>query len=228
MFRLFLEKKSADLINQAFTGNISKSAVVTANFKQYVPNRNEFMFQVVDMNGSGHPHICKVDLKEQPTDLNNALELFSTQDIRVFCSCDDFRYRREYKATKDRYNTADFKELRPARETNPYNTGSVCKHLANVLKNFKSYITPASKDIEKATPKPIVPLKPVGTIKRIKPFGQKNEPEENEPEVQDLGHTLNTLAEKKPIEPIQPKEQKKINPLTKLKPIQPKRRLTGV
>jgi hypothetical protein len=228
MFVIYLEKTAADLVNTAFTGNISKLAIVTANFKKYVPNRNEFMFQVVDRNGSGSPHICKVDLKEQPTDLNKAIELFNTQDIRVFCSCADFKYRREFKATRDKYNTADFKELRPTKETNPYNTGSVCKHLQNVLKNFKTYIIPAGKDIEKAAPKPIEPLKPVGTIKPLKPLRGKVEPEGKEPEVEPVGQAFNTMAEKKPTVEVKPKEQKKINPLTKLKPIQYKKRLSGV
>lgn len=61
---------------------------------------------------------------------------FSDLDLRVSCTCGDWKYRLAYRATQDGYIYGE-KENRPAEKTNPHDTkGSLCKHLARVLSNY--------------------------------------------------------------------------------------------
>lgn len=53
-------------------------------------------------------------------------------DIKINCSCPDFRYRYSYVATTKNYKYGD-PENRPAVRTNPKNQGSACKHIIRVL-----------------------------------------------------------------------------------------------
>lgn len=55
-------------------------------------------------------------------------------DIKVDCTCADFKYRFAYMATKLGYKYGK-PETRPANITNPNNYGSMCKHLISMLSN---------------------------------------------------------------------------------------------
>ena len=57
-------------------------------------------------------------------------------DIKVDCSCSDFKYRFAYMATKLKYKYGK-PENRPAKITNPHDYGSMCKHLISMLSNKK-------------------------------------------------------------------------------------------
>ena len=57
-------------------------------------------------------------------------------DIKVDCSCPDFKYRFAYMATKLKYKYGK-PENRPAKITNPHDYGSMCKHLISMLSNKK-------------------------------------------------------------------------------------------
>ena len=64
-------------------------------------------------------------------------------NIQVYCSCPDFRYRFAYTATKKGW-MAGKPEDRPSNITNPRLRGGVCKHLIKVLNNrrwMRKYIT---------------------------------------------------------------------------------------
>lgn len=55
-------------------------------------------------------------------------------DVKVNCSCPDFRYRFAYAATEGGFKEgAD--ETRPSDVTNPNLRGGVCKHLIRILGN---------------------------------------------------------------------------------------------
>ena len=61
---------------------------------------------------------------------------FSDQDIKVSCTCADWRFRLAYRASEEGYIYGE-KETRPADKTNPKDTkGSLCKHLIRVLSNY--------------------------------------------------------------------------------------------
>lgn len=53
-------------------------------------------------------------------------------DIFVRCTCPDFQYRFAYQASQKNYIYGK-PETRPAKITNPYNRGSVCKHITAAL-----------------------------------------------------------------------------------------------
>ena len=57
-------------------------------------------------------------------------------DIKVDCTCADFKYRFAYMATKLGYKYGK-PENRPANITNPNDYGSMCKHLISMLSNKK-------------------------------------------------------------------------------------------
>lgn len=58
------------------------------------------------------------------------------QNIRISCDCPDWKYRLNYYATKDDYNSGQ-PENRPAVITNPNDRdGAGCKHILNVLGNL--------------------------------------------------------------------------------------------
>lgn len=61
----------------------------------------------------------------------------NSSDIKINCSCPDFKYRFKVWATKYNYNLGD-KETRPAKITNPNdNLGAACKHILFVLNNVE-------------------------------------------------------------------------------------------
>lgn len=63
------------------------------------------------------------------------VEALNSSDVKVDCSCSDFKYRFKVWATKNKYN-AGKKENREAKITNPQdNLGAACKHILNVLNN---------------------------------------------------------------------------------------------
>ena len=71
-------------------------------------------------------------------------------DVRVSCSCPDFRYRFNYHASRNNYKYNDkgeTDEKRPANITNPHdNIGATCKHLSGMLSD-KRWMRKASSYI---------------------------------------------------------------------------------
>lgn len=63
--------------------------------------------------------------------LSKALD---ANDIKIDCTCPDFRYRFAYTATVGKYK-ANSPENRPSNITNPNLKGSSCKHLLYLLNN---------------------------------------------------------------------------------------------
>ena len=62
-------------------------------------------------------------------------ESLSTSDVKISCSCPDFKYRFAYQASKQGYKSGEL-ETREANIMNPDdNLGSACKHILAVLNN---------------------------------------------------------------------------------------------
>ena len=75
--------------------------------------------------------------KKIPKDISLAdFREYYNGDVRVFCTCPDFKYRFAYRGTEEGYKLGN-KELRPSNITNPevmkFPEGTVCKHLENAL-----------------------------------------------------------------------------------------------
>ena len=71
--------------------------------------------------------------------INKALEWsLKNADIKVNCTCPDFKYRFAYVATQHDYKYGD-PETRPAKVRNPNNKGRVCKHILAVLMRPSNY-----------------------------------------------------------------------------------------
>ena len=66
---------------------------------------------------------------------DSLVEALNSSDVRINCSCPDFKYRFKVWATKNKYNAGEA-ENREAKITNPNNDlGTACKHILNVLNN---------------------------------------------------------------------------------------------
>lgn len=58
-------------------------------------------------------------------------------DIKVNCTCDDFKYRFRYVA--DQYGASTRKESRPPKITNPELDGAICKHITYLLTHIDKF-----------------------------------------------------------------------------------------
>ena len=66
---------------------------------------------------------------------DSLLQALNSSDVRVDCTCPDFKYRFKVWTTKNDYNAGD-SENREAKITNPGdNLGAACKHILCVLNN---------------------------------------------------------------------------------------------
>lgn len=63
-------------------------------------------------------------------------EAIDNMDIKVDCSCPDFKYRFAAMATAGQYKYGQ-PENRPANITNPHSYGGLCKHLIGLLRDKK-------------------------------------------------------------------------------------------
>lgn len=71
-------------------------------------------------------------LPDRPLVYKALRKAVDVSDIYVNCSCPDFRYRFAYQATQKNFMYGK-PETRPAKITNPYNNGSICKHITAAL-----------------------------------------------------------------------------------------------
>ena len=66
---------------------------------------------------------------------DSLLQALNSSDVKVDCTCPDFKYRFKVWATRNDYNAGDA-ETREAKITNPGdNLGAACKHILCVLNN---------------------------------------------------------------------------------------------
>lgn len=70
-------------------------------------------------------------------------------DIKVYCSCSDFKYRFAYMATKLGYGL-ETTETRPAKITNPDDQGGLCKHVLKVLNSPSLWVAKTLVAINRA------------------------------------------------------------------------------
>lgn len=63
---------------------------------------------------------------------------FNTDNVYVGCTCDDFKYRQQYWATKGNYNSVDPQPSNGKKIANPNDSkGAGCKHILLVLANLE-------------------------------------------------------------------------------------------
>lgn len=88
-----------------------------------------------------HGDASRINLQMVIKALRRAFD--ATDDVKVDCTCADFRYRYAYWATKNGYKYGA-PETRPSDETNPDDMlGATCKHLDLLLSN-KRWLTKAA------------------------------------------------------------------------------------
>lgn len=88
-----------------------------------------------------HGDVKRINLQMVIKALRRAFD--ATDDIKVDCTCADWRYRFAYWATQNGYKYGD-PENRPSEITNPDDAiGSTCKHL-NLLLSNKRWLTKAA------------------------------------------------------------------------------------
>ena len=72
-------------------------------------------------------------------------DCFNRDDVYVFCTCPDFKYRYQYWATQNKYNSGEPQPSNGMRIRNPDDKlGSACKHTLLVLNNNSWLIKVAS------------------------------------------------------------------------------------
>ena len=87
---------------------------------------------VLDLLQKEINRLNKLDLSQIVKAVVNA---FNRNDVYVWCSCDDFKYRFAYWVTKNKYSSGGTQNT-PAKITNPHDRlGSGCKHILLVLGN---------------------------------------------------------------------------------------------
>lgn len=63
------------------------------------------------------------------------IKAFNSEDVKISCTCPDYKYRLAYQNSKNGYNAGE-DEKRKSDITNPEDTkGAGCKHILNVLNN---------------------------------------------------------------------------------------------
>lgn len=72
-------------------------------------------------------------------------KIIDLSDLLINCTCDDYKYRLHYSASKFGYQYGD-KETRPPNITNPKLEGCLCKHLSAVMVN-KRWLTQVAADL---------------------------------------------------------------------------------
>ena len=78
-----------------------------------------------------HIHDMRINYTNTRKLLSQSLD---KSDIKINCTCPDFRYRYAYTATKDGFKEGT-DERRPSLITNPDRKGGACKHLIRLLNN---------------------------------------------------------------------------------------------
>ena len=123
-----------------------------------IDNMGDHKFEFIDYNKS--TNILTFDVDEKYTidirllddTVTEYRDIFNS-DVKVHCSCNDFRYVFAYWANQNGYGIK--KELRPSDIRNPYpGSGTVCKHitaLATKIDDFEDEINDAfnTPDIDK-------------------------------------------------------------------------------
>ena len=114
--------------------------------------KDNIMTVSLDIQGETDDYVVTIsfggfldELKKQLQQNNNELSLrivirallnsFNSDNVYIRCTCDDFKYRHAYWASKNNIIVGD-KEIRPSDKTNPNNKlGSGCKHIMLVISN---------------------------------------------------------------------------------------------
>lgn len=82
-------------------------------------------------------------LKNEDGSKRDKIKLALSGDVKVDCTCNDFKYRFRYVASE--YDASIKSESRPTRITNPNFDGVICKHLDYLLSNVDKYTNDISE-----------------------------------------------------------------------------------
>jgi hypothetical protein len=117
----------------------SRDKRIICRFEKVMPVRGWIVFDVTSQYTPGKHYKVYVKMKEandmkyfKEFKKHEIIRLFLKGDLRIECSCPDFRYRYRYMAWQMGYGL--YKELRYPHIVNPQLKGSVCKHCLAVLR----------------------------------------------------------------------------------------------
>lgn len=98
------------------------------------------LYIVFEVNGGTRPYEVDMAFKDVAPKSRAAIKnAIKNGQVKIGCSCPDYKFRFAYHANKDGYGFDT--EHRPANITNPRNDkGPGCKHVAAVLNNEDSWI----------------------------------------------------------------------------------------
>lgn len=108
-------------------------------FKIKVEGETDTYFVTVEFNDILNKIQSRVEQNKNKLEIkciyDSLVQSLNSSDVKVDCSCPDFKYRFKVWATKNGYNAGE-SENREAKITNPGdNLGAACKHILCVLNN---------------------------------------------------------------------------------------------
>lgn len=139
-------KANVNNLNKIDFNKLFKDNIVSVNLEV----QGETDTYTVTVAFGGFLDRLKTELKRNKEELNlkivirALLNAFNSDNVKVRCTCDDFKYRQSYYLSVEG-NIAGEKETRPSDITNPNNDlGDGCKHIMLVLSNQSWVIKLAS------------------------------------------------------------------------------------
>lgn len=119
-------RKRAFQFRFAYKGTLPKEYILSVELSAERIIK-DIVYEMTEGDGKGK----KLDASIMEKVLMNA---FDSDDVKIDCTCPDFRYRFAYAATKHKFK-ARKPENRPSKITNPKARGMGCKHLIKLLSN---------------------------------------------------------------------------------------------
>ena len=119
------------------SNRVRKSRNYSVKIKEFVLDPLYIVFEVI---GGTRPYEVDLAFKNVSPKSKRAIKnAIANGQVKVGCSCLDFKYRFAYTANKNGFGFDT--EHRPANITNPRdNLGPGCKHIAAVLNNDSNWI----------------------------------------------------------------------------------------
>lgn len=171
-------KKEKDGLSRFEKRKNCKIAPSVSNYNKIDMNllfKEDILNVTIDVNGETDKYQVKIvfsgfleklrnRLKDKPVSFRYIVQAlvdsYNSEDVFVHCSCEDWKYRMDYWATRNNI-TSDLAQNIPSKETNPNNDlGPVCKHVALILSNrsfllkiasvINNYIKYAERNMKKA------------------------------------------------------------------------------
>lgn len=113
-------------------------------FEKFIPELRYYYARL--LKKSGKSELSKNQKKSVIS--KSLVSALDSCEMKIECSCADFRYRFAYVATIGNYKLG-VPENRPAPITNPNNKGSMCKHLSAVVGLYSRWSKRVVNDLYK-------------------------------------------------------------------------------